>query len=132
MLVTCFHKGPASVALNARITLRSETQSLQKEGTVTSYYEAVNYLLETYATDDVITKTDADMMSFTQPSSKLPTECAEALWNIALRCEQAYDEYEPKGFLLRNHWHPSGTVCSPIGVQRNTLQYTSWRSMQLR
>lgn len=47
--------------------LWSKSQSRQLEGTVTSYTEAINYLLEMYATDDVIAKTDAGMITFTHP-----------------------------------------------------------------
>lgn len=76
---------------------------LQKEGTVTSYCEAVEYLLGTYAMDDVLTETDAGMMGFTQPSSKSPTEYAEALWNKMPRCDKVYDKYEFKGTFYRGN-----------------------------
>lgn len=47
---------------------------LQKKRKVTSYCEAVNFLLKTYATDDVINQADVDMMRFTQPSNNKLTE----------------------------------------------------------
>lgn len=50
----------------------------------TSYYEAVNDQLETYATIDLIVETDADMIFFTQLLNGLTTEFAEAIWNNAL------------------------------------------------
>lgn len=38
----------------------------QNDGTITSYCETDAYLLNTYTTDDVIAKIDADTMQFTQ------------------------------------------------------------------
>lgn len=55
-------KHPAASKLNAHMALRSKSDKHQKEGTLTSYCGAVNYLPEAYATDDVIAETDADMM----------------------------------------------------------------------
>lgn len=39
-------------------------------GTLTNSCEVVNYLFETCGTDDVISETDVEILSFTQPSSK--------------------------------------------------------------
>lgn len=41
-----------AAALNPRIKLRFNLQELQREGTVTLYSEAFNYMLVTYSTDD--------------------------------------------------------------------------------
>lgn len=41
-----------------------------------TYFAAVNYLFETYATSDVIAETDADMMLFTQPSNMTYKICS--------------------------------------------------------
>lgn len=60
-----FMKRHAAAALNACLALRSKGHRRQKEGTVMTYFEAVKYLLEMYATDDLITKTDSDMTRFT-------------------------------------------------------------------
>lgn len=78
-------KHSAAALGNARIALISESHSRQEEGAVSSYCEAVNYLLATYAPEDVIGKTDADVMRFTKPPHKSPTQYTEALWNKALR-----------------------------------------------
>lgn len=86
-------KRTAATELNSRIAQWSKFHKSQKEGNLTSYCEAVNYLIETYATEDVIAKTDANMMLSTQPSIKLSKEYAEALWNKALHGDRAYDKY---------------------------------------
>lgn len=79
MTVTRFIKRSAVVKLNTSIALGYKSSRRQKEGLVNSYCEAVNYLLETYSTNDEIAETDVNMMHFTQPSNKLHTECSEAL-----------------------------------------------------
>lgn len=99
-LLHFFMKKPAAAALNSRISLPSKSHRRHKEGTLTTYCEVVNYLLETYATDDVIAETDAEILRFTQPPTKSPTEYAEALWNKALRCDRVYDEYVLKGIFI--------------------------------
>lgn len=85
-LLLFYENPPTAATLNAHITLRSELYSRQKMGTETSYCEAVNLLLETFAKNEEIVKTDADMMWFTHTSSKPPTEYAEVLWNKVLQC----------------------------------------------
>lgn len=44
-----------------------------------SYIEAASSLLEMYSLDNTMAETDADMMQFTRPSNKMPTEYDEAL-----------------------------------------------------
>lgn len=78
-LLHFFMKRLAAAALDVCITLCSKWHRLQMEGTVKTYCEAVNILLETYETEDVIAETNADMMHFTPLSNKFPTEYAEAL-----------------------------------------------------
>lgn len=69
-LLQLFMKHRTDAALNDRIAMRSKSHKHQKEGTITFYCKAVNYLLDTCVTDDVIAETYAKMMHFTQPSSK--------------------------------------------------------------
>lgn len=64
----------------------------QKQGTGTSYMEAIHYLLETDATDNVITKRDADKMRPTPQSDKTSPGFTGPLWNKALQCHRIYDE----------------------------------------
>lgn len=96
-LILLFMKLPTAVALNTGIVLKSKSHDRHQEGALTSYGEAVNQLLETYATEDVIAEANADMMQLTQPSNKLPAECSESLSNTVLRCERVYDEYLVEG-----------------------------------
>lgn len=59
---------------------------------MTGYCEVVNLLLETFATDDVITEMNDKILHFTQSSKMTPTVCVEALCNKALPCDLVYNE----------------------------------------
>lgn len=84
-------KHPRAALPSFGISLRSRFDNFQKEGTVTFSYYPINYLLETYGKDDVINKTDAYMMPFTQMLNKLSIKYAEALWSKALRIDKVFE-----------------------------------------
>lgn len=77
MVVSFIMKGPTAAPLNTFIALRSKLHKRQEEGKVTSYFEAVNHLLEMYAVDEVIAEADADTIRLSQTFSKVRTEYAE-------------------------------------------------------
>lgn len=79
-------KLPTATALNTRISFKSKSNKRQKESTVASYSEWLNYLSETFASDIVVSETVSDRMPFTQLSNDLPAEYAKALWNKAIMC----------------------------------------------
>lgn len=55
---------------------------------LTGYGKVVNYILETYATDDVIAERDAQILRFTHPSIMMATKYTKAKWNHVLRCKR--------------------------------------------
>lgn len=125
-------KRPDKASSRVRIALKSELHKRQKEGTVTLYCEAVNYFLETYATDDVIAEADDDMMRFTQPSNKSPTEYTEALWNKGFKRDRVYDEHVHKDIILKVCWNICAMVWVHIRAVTRKLQYMIWCTMSLR
>lgn len=70
MVAKLLHEARSTVARNATTALRLKLQKGEMEGTVTSYSKVFNYLIKTYATDDVIARTLVDNMQFTQTSNK--------------------------------------------------------------
>lgn len=98
--LTIVMKKPAAAALNTRIALYLKLKRARKEGKLASDCEVVNFLLETYATDDIIEEMDAVILYFEQPSHTPPTEYLEALWNKAQRCDRTHDEYVFMGIFL--------------------------------
>lgn len=53
----------------------------------------MNYLLETYTTDDVIAEGAVEIPQFTQPSNFALTVYAEDLCSKMIGCNLVYDEY---------------------------------------
>lgn len=45
----------------------TKDSNTHKEETLITYYQVVNYLLETYETDDVISEAEADIMDYKLP-----------------------------------------------------------------
>lgn len=88
LVVPYFMKHRAPFVLNKRILLKSKLHKLEKEGLVTSFWNAVNCVFEVEATDNVTNEPDADMMQFLRASNKSPTVYTGALWNEALRCDR--------------------------------------------
>lgn len=65
----------------------------------------MDYLLDTYAIDDVVTKMQADMKYIHQSSNTYPTEYVEALRNKVLQCDRVFDKRFRKVFSLK------GSLC---------------------
>lgn len=65
-LLRYFIKKSADATLKSRVALSSKWNNRKKEGTLTSYRQVANYLLETYGTDDVIPKLDDEILHYTQ------------------------------------------------------------------
>lgn len=53
----------------------------------------VNYVIYTYATDDVIPETDTASARFTQSLTMSPAQYAEALVVKSLSCGEVHNEY---------------------------------------
>lgn len=57
----------ASAGFTARLKFECQIVTWERQkGILTSYVHAVNHLLETYATEDVITEADGETVRFTQ------------------------------------------------------------------
>lgn len=90
--VTLLLKVTAPAALNARTALKPKLHKREENDTITSYCKAVNYMLETYATDNAVAETDTDMMQFIQLSNKKPKGHSKPLWNKVLKSDREYDK----------------------------------------
>lgn len=91
MIIPLFHEKTAGAALNARTFVSSSSCTCQ-EGKLKSYWEVVNYLLATYATDDINAETDMDIMNFMQLAGQSAFEYGQAFWTKALRHGHVYVE----------------------------------------
>lgn len=71
--------------LLARLTTKIDRRKL-KDGQLTSYRDLVNYLLRTYATEEVIAEADVAINQFHQGDRVSPPEYAQKLWSKELKC----------------------------------------------
>lgn len=99
-LLPFFMKCLGAFALHFPIVLSPKSQKHRKERILTRYSKGINFLLETYVTNDDIAEKDAENLRLTRPSNMTPTEYADVLWNKALLCELAHDKHAPKSISI--------------------------------
>lgn len=97
----------------------------------------VNYFPETYGTNDVIAKMDAQIIYFTQLSNITSKKYAKAFWNKLMICNCIHDEhFLERIFIKRLHgsiWH---RACSCLSSKKSTMvhdlvrQFTSLTNFQ--
>ena len=98
-----FMKKTPAAALSSRLALeparfaRSPDDAHERLG---SYVEVVNYLLATYATDDVIAETVGDILSIRQGKGTTAADFAQTLYDKVLRCGNVYPESQLKGIFV--------------------------------
>lgn len=80
-----------------RTYLSVQLEPRSQKGKLTSYCEVVNFLLTTYATDDIIAAANMDIMKFEQPAGQSAVGYAQALWTKGLRFGPVNNEYRLKG-----------------------------------
>lgn len=96
-LLHFFTNKQAAAALKSRIILSAKFRTHQKEGTLTPYCERINNPLQTCATYEVITETDANIMQSMQPQNKTPPELDDLPRTKKLCCHRVYDKYVLNG-----------------------------------
>lgn len=77
-------------------------------GKLKGYCQVVNYLLETYATDDVVAEDEADITNYEHPKSMSAMQYLQAMWKEALRCGQVYSDSRLKRVLIEGVHHSTG------------------------
>jgi len=90
-LIKAFMREPARSTLMMRLST-PETAGESKEGKLTTYSDVVNYLLHTYASDDVIAETEAGLRQFVQTPKMTEQDYATQLTLKVLRCGAVYSE----------------------------------------
>lgn len=114
----------------------SEDNDAHKEGTLTPYCQVANYLHETYATDDVITEAEANIMIYKQPGTMSAVPYSATLWEKTLKCGRVYNESKLNGvfieelhqsirFSMENHWSANKT-----STLQNLARYATYLPLQ--
>lgn len=85
-------KTPPGAALYARPCQPSSSWVRQQEK-LKSYCKVSNYLLATYAMDDIIVEADMNIMSLKQPAGPSKVKYVQALWTKAVGCVPSCDKH---------------------------------------
>lgn len=79
-LLTHFMKNPARAVFLYRMS-DIEDSNTQKQKTLTDYCQVVNYLLETYASNDVFAKAEAEIMNYKQAEHQSRVWFSKTFWD---------------------------------------------------
>lgn len=74
-----FVEKQAKAALSYRMST-TESNTIDKEGILTTHWQVFNYVLEAYTTDDVIAEAESDIMNYKQPKNMSAVCYSETLW----------------------------------------------------
>lgn len=93
-----FMNKTASAVQNARLSAHSTDEehsrsTRDKKRYFNTYPQVANFLLRKYGTDEVIAKSECDIMRFAQPSNMTPSPYAEKLVTKTLQSGDLYEEY---------------------------------------
>ena len=100
LAVWCFQffvTGRAHSLVMNRLTVQSIAVDVQQQDTLTSYREVVNFLLRTYATDEIIAESHQEVIAYQQSTNTTETDYGEKPWDKELRCGSVYSEKRVKG-----------------------------------
>lgn len=81
---------PIKAALSNRVT--DDERNRQHNEKPTTYCQVVRYLLETYATDDVIAEAKSEITTFKQPASMTTVWYSKVFWEKTLRSGMSYNK----------------------------------------
>lgn len=85
-----YFKNKSKEALTA--TLKTKRNRSRNSWKLASFSEVVNYLLQTFDTDEVISKAHAQAKNYLQLDRMSPPAYADELWNKVLRYGTEYTE----------------------------------------
>lgn len=99
-LLHFFLRKPACPTLRSCICLFSSSP-VRQEGNLTPYFQILNYLFATHATDDIIAEVSMDVMSLKQPASQSAVGFVQLVWTKSLRCTPIHNEYRLEGTFIK-------------------------------
>lgn len=133
-----FMKSLVAAAFTLHLSVKPKSWHYSvKEGALTTYYQVVIHLSETYATDNVIIEKDSEITRYVKPTTMLPLEFGNALWLKTLRCPQVYNKHVLRGMFLEEQRQSDlqfmQSNCSSHGtelVQKLAYHSTSGKQLQ--
>lgn len=106
--------------------VRADEKNRQQEGQLTIYFQAVNYSLQTNATDDDTAEAEAKIPSFKDSAGMTTVRYPEALLQKALRCVMIYNEPMLEWISIEAYGFIFAIQCVPTGKHTKKLHYIAW------
>lgn len=97
-----FLGGSARALLTSRLTGKSLAIDSCKRETLRSYPEVVNFLLQTYATEDAMCEALEDVQNCRQPSNMDEGTFSQLLWSKAARCGTVFSTNRLRSYFIQN------------------------------
>lgn len=135
-----FFNKPAKAALSYRKTTQNLGQT-HFEDKLTTYCQVVNYMLKTYAADDIGAKREADINRFKQAAGMSVVRFSKLLCKKAPRCRQIYEKSTLKRIFIKglqksnrlsmwtywiqyketSHWQMAGHATNLLQLQADSI-----------
>lgn len=90
-LISHFTREPFIAALSHRVTT-GHKKDLQRERKITTYFQVASYLMEAYATNDIIDEARYDAVNFKKLAGMTSVSYSDALMRNVLRCGRLNDK----------------------------------------
>ena len=87
-----FLTGSALARVQSRLLGESGAVDGHRDEVLSSYPEVVNYLLRTYATDEIIAEAYSEVTNYIQSTGMSEMEYGDRLWRKALRCGNVFSD----------------------------------------
>ena len=99
-MIQNFLEGRALALVQTRMSGLTMSVDSDRGEMLTTYPEVVNFLLQTYATDDVIAEAVTDVENLKQSTAMTEQEYSDELWKRALRCGTVFSGDRLKGYFV--------------------------------
>ena len=129
--VWCFQfylTGQAHALLQSHLHGNTMAVDVERRELLRAYPQVVNFLLRTYATDEVISEAVGDVTSFRQSSNMTEEVYSNHLWDMALRCGTVFSDRRLKSLFVE------GLLPATSAQVRNYLathSYVDYQSVAL-
>lgn len=129
MEVSTFYEGPRKSPSHT-LSVRQKNNDRPKQRKRTAYCQVINYLLATYAPDDMIAEAEALISIFKQPVYMYAVGYSEVLCKRALRCGLVHEKGGLKGVCIgRLHESVRLLIRSyRCALKDATLQRLAWHA----
>lgn len=103
----CYVKRQAELSLGSQLTGSAMAKDFKRSKMLLTYKNVVSFLLQTYATDEVIAQAYSDVFNFRPSSAMIEETCSWMLWDAALRCRTLLSNRRLKFSLHRQNTLPT-------------------------